>query len=204
LRVLHTPGHLGTQRRRDLDGVRAHPAAGPVDEHPLTGLHLAHLADPTQRRRRRDGDRGRLLEGKARRLRHHQVRSGARVLRERAPAEAEHLVAVPQPAHVRPGRRHHARRVHPGHPGLRLGQPHAHEPRDQRVSSQDVPVGGVERGGAHPNQHVVGPHLGQADVGQLQDIRRAKPALDDSLHRSCLLPSRRAVVIDTKPHAVPR
>ena len=177
------PGDLGAQRRRDLDGVRAHPAAGPVDEHPLTGRHLAHVADPAQGRRRRYGDRGRLLEGKARRLGHHHVRRGARVLRERAPAEAEHLLADPQPAHVRADRLHHTRRVDPGHPGLRLGQPHAHQPRDERVSPQDMPVGRVERGGVHPNQHVIGPGLGPASIGQLQGVRRAEPVLDDSFHR---------------------
>jgi hypothetical protein len=41
-------GDLGAQRRRDLDGVSAHPAAGPDDEHPLPGSHLTHLADPAQ------------------------------------------------------------------------------------------------------------------------------------------------------------
>ena len=177
------PGDLGAQRRRDLDGVGAHPAAGPVDEHPLAGAHLAHVADPAQGRRRRYRDRGRLLEGQGRRLGHHQVRRGARVLRERAPAETEHLVADPQPAHVRAGRLHHARRVDPGHPGLRPGQPHAHQPRDARVPAQDVPVGRVERGGVHPNQHLIGPDLGPADVRQLQDLGRAEPVLDDRLHR---------------------
>ena len=83
---------------------------------------------------------------------------------------------VAQPAHVRADRLHHARRVDPGHPGLRLGQPHAHEPRDERVPSQDVPVGRVERGGVHPDQHVVGPDLWQVGVRQPQDLRRAEPA----------------------------
>ena len=50
---------------------------------------------------------------------------GARVLGEGAAEEAEHLVAGPQLSHVRADRLHHARRVDPGHPGLRLGQPHA-------------------------------------------------------------------------------
>jgi hypothetical protein len=176
------PGDLGAQRRRDLDGVCTDPAAGPVDEHPLAGRHLAHVADPAQRRRRRDGDRGRLLEGKARRLGHHQVRRGARVLRERAPEKAQHLVAVAQTAHVRAGRLHHPRRVDPGHPGLRPGQPDAHEPRDQRVPSHDVPVGRIERGGVHPDQHVAGPDLGHAGIRQPQDLRRPEPVLDDGLH----------------------
>jgi hypothetical protein len=37
----------------------------------------------------------------------------------------------------------------PGYPGLRLGQPHAHQPRDARVPAQDVPVGRVQRRGVH-------------------------------------------------------
>ncbi len=176
-------GDLGTQGGRDLDGVRAHLAAGPVDEHLLAGLNLAHLTDLAQGRRRRDGNRGRLLEGQARRLGHHLVRPGARVLCERAPAEPEHRVARPQLAHVHPGRFHDARYVDSGYPRLRPGQPHAHQPRDQRVPPQDVPVGRVERRSMHTDQHVAVPHLRQARIDQLQGIRRAEPVLHDSLHR---------------------
>jgi hypothetical protein len=57
----------------------------------------------------------------------------------------------------------------------------------------------VERSGAHPNQHVVSPDLGQVSVRQPQDLRRAEPVLDDSLHRVLLVPSRRVVVIDARP-----
>ena len=41
-----------------------------------------------------------------------------------------------------------------------------------------------------PNQHVVGPGLWPVGVGQLQDIRRTEPVLDNSLHRLCLSPLR--------------
>ena len=127
----------------------------------MPGPHLTHVPDPAQGGRCRHGHRRRLLEGQARRLGHHLVRFGARVLGECARAEAEHLVAGLQPAHVRTDRLHPARGVDPGHPGLRLGQPHAsHEPRDERVATQDVPVVRVERGGVHPDQHVVGAHFG--------------------------------------------
>ena len=79
----------------------------------------------------------------------------------RAPAEAEHLLAVRQCAHVHADRLHPPGRVDPGHPGLRLGQPpFPHEPRDERVASHDVPVVRVERGGVHPNQYVAGPTSG--------------------------------------------
>ena len=108
--------------------------------------------------------------------------SRARVLGERALAEAEHLVAGPQPAHVRADRLHPSGRVDPGHPGLRLGQPHfSHQPRDERVAAHDVPVVRVERGGVHPNQHVVGADLGQVGVHQPEDVRRAEPLLHDRL-----------------------
>ncbi len=174
---------LGAERRRDLDRERADPAAGPDDEHPLARLHLAHVADPAQRGRRRHGDRGRLLEGQARRLRHHLVLRGARVLGEGAADAAEHLVAGPQLLHVRADGLHHARRVDPGHPGLRLGQPHPHEPRHVRVASQDVPVVRVEGGCVHTDQHVVGPDLGRVGVLEPQHVRRTEPFLDDRLHR---------------------
>jgi hypothetical protein len=58
--------------------------------------------------------------------------------------------------------------------GGRLGQPHSsHQPRDERVASQHVPVVRVERGGVHPNQHV-GTDLGQVGVHQLHHVRRAE------------------------------
>ena len=123
---------------------------------------------------------------RSRRLRHHHVGGGARVLGERAPAEAEHLVARLQAAHVRADRLHHARRVDPGHRSLRLGQPHPHQPRDERVASQDVPVVRVERGRVNPDQHVVRPDLGRVDVHEPQDVRRTEPLLDDRLHRGLL------------------
>jgi hypothetical protein len=108
-----------------------------------------------------------------------------------APAEAEHLVAGPQPAHVRAGHLHHARRVDPGHPGLRLGQPHfPHEPRDERVASHDVPVVRVQRGGVHPDQHVVGAGRGRVGVHQLEDVRRPEPLLNNRLHHQVTSPRR--------------
>ena len=177
------PGDLRAQRRRDLHGVGADAAGGPVDQHPVPGSHRTHVADRPQRGCPRHRDRGRLLEGEAQRLGHHLVRLGARVLGERALEEAEHLVAGPQPAHVRADRLHPSGRVDPGHPGLRPGQPHSsHQPRDERVTAHDVPVVRVERGGVHPNQHIVGPDLRQVDVHQLQHVRRTEPLLHDRLH----------------------
>jgi hypothetical protein len=64
---------------------------------------------------------------------------------------------------------------------------------------------GVERGGVHPDQHVIGPR---------PRARRCRPAAAPPAGRTCPgrspspgpapSPSRRAVVIDTRPHAVPR
>ncbi len=48
---------------------------------------------------------------------------------------------------------------------------------------QKLAAGRVERGSVHPNQHVVGPDFGQVGVGQVQNVRRAEPVLDDHLHR---------------------
>ena len=46
---------------------------------------------------------------------------------------------------------------------------------------------GVERGGVHPNQHVVGADLRRVGVHQPQDVRRAEPLLDDRLHQGHLV-----------------
>jgi len=59
-----------------------------------------------------------------------------------------------------------------------------------------VPVGRVERSSVHPNQYIIGPDLWQADIGQLQDVRRPEPVLDNSPHRSGLRSSPHAMVIE--------
>ena len=158
----------------------------------MPGPHRTHIPDPPQGCRPRHRDRRRLPEGQAHRLGYHLVCLRARVLGERAPAEAEHLVAGPQSAHVRAGCLHASGRVDPGHPGLRLGQPHfPHEPPDERVASHDVPVVRVERGGVHPHQYVAGADPGPVGVHQLEDVRRAEPLLDNRLHQ--VTPCRRAL-----------
>ena len=45
-----------------------------------------------------------------------------------------------------------------------------------------MPVGRVERRGAHPDQHVAVPDFRPVNINQLQHIRRAEPVLNDSLH----------------------
>ena len=68
---------------------------------------------------------------------------------------------------------------------------------------QDVPVGRVKRSGVHPDQHVVSPDLWQVSVRQPQDCG---PNLSWTIAftGSCLLSSRRVVVIDTRPPAAGR
>ena len=122
LRVLHTPVTSAPSAAAIWTAYVPTPPAAP-----LTSTRCPARTAPASRIPRRAvapaGDRRRLLEGQAHRLGYHLVCLRARVLGERAPAEAEHLVAVPQSAHVRAGPLHPSGRVDPGHPGLRLVSP---------------------------------------------------------------------------------
>ena len=85
--------------------------------------------------------------------------ASARATRRMRPGRSRHLVTGLQPAHVGADRLDPARRVDPGHPDFGLVSPTPHQPRDERVAAQHVPVVGVERSGVHPDQHVVGADL---------------------------------------------
>ena len=100
------PGDLRAQRRRDLHGEGADAAGGAVDQHPVPGLHRAHVPDAAQGRHPRHRHRRRLLERQARRLGHQLVRLGAGVLGERALGRSRAPRHRAEPAHVRADRLH--------------------------------------------------------------------------------------------------
>jgi hypothetical protein len=136
----------------------------------MPGLHLSDVPDRVQGGLSRHRHGRCLFEGQPRRLRHHPVRRGVGVLGERALEPAEHLVPGAQAGHVSADRLEDPGAVDPGDPvlGRGLGQTDlAHEPRDVRVAAHDVPVVGVQRGGVHADQDVVGPDLRSIGVDEL-------------------------------------
>ena len=123
LRVLHTPVTSAPSAAAIWTAYVPTPPAAPLTSTRCPARHRAHIPDPPQGRRPRHRDRRRLPEGQAHRLGYHLVCRRERVLGERVPTEAEHLLAGPQPAHVHANRLHPSGRVDPGHPGFGLVSP---------------------------------------------------------------------------------
>ena len=86
----------------DLDGERADPTGGAVDEQPVAGLHAGDVAEPLEGGAAGEWQGGGLLEGQAGGLVRHLGGRGADVLGKRAVGHAGlavHLVARQHVAH---------------------------------------------------------------------------------------------------------
>jgi len=57
------------------------------------------------------------------------------------------------------------------------------QPGELRVTAHDVPVSRVDRGGAHPNEHVPRAGVRPVDVLEPQSVGGSVLVLDDRLHR---------------------
>ena len=64
---------------------------------------------------------------------------------------------------------------------LRLQHPE-HGTSEPRGAPHRVPVGRVDRCGAHPDEHVVGADNGRIDLLEPKHVGRAENVLDDSFH----------------------
>ncbi len=193
------PGDLRVQAGRELHGEGADAAARPVDQHPLSGPYPAHRPDAAQRGHRCHRHGRGLGEGQAFGLGHHPVCRGARVLGERAPAEAQYRGTGPEPVHPGADRLHHPGGVDAGHPALGTAQPHpAQQAGGVGVSAHHVPVVGVDRGALHPDQYLADAGPGPVGLPQPQDVRRTEPLLEHCPHR--LAPSLRSRPAGGGPH----
>ncbi len=93
-------GDFRAERFLDLYGEGANASRGADDEHLLTGLDPPVVAHSLQRGERRDRNGSSLLEGEIHRLGCELAGPDADVLRERAVADAVHLVALRETSHV--------------------------------------------------------------------------------------------------------
>ena len=130
----------------------------------------------------RDPDDGCLIEGHARGLARELVLAGGRVLREGASADAEHLIADLEPAHIRAGRHDRARDVESGNRVLGPAQAEPHEANQIRLARHQVPRTAVEPGSGYPNEDLVVPHRGPVDLFDAEHVGGAVLGLDDRPH----------------------
>ena len=173
--------HLGAERLRDLDGKRADAAGGAVNEHVLSGLHLPVVAEPLQRRERRDRHGGRLLEREVRRLGRYPPVHRANDLGKRAGVRAEDLVTGPEALDVLADGLDDPREVVSDQ--ARLRPPKAgHDARRRRCPGQAVPVELVQRGGANAHEDPVVRQLRHLDLLELERVG-AVPLGDGRPHR---------------------
>ena len=98
------PGHVRSERLRDLHRERPDAAGRTVDQHPLPRLDFALIANGGQRSERGVSNRRRLLKREVGRLGQEIALRSTRILGERALAPAEHLIARPKLLDASPGR----------------------------------------------------------------------------------------------------
>src|SRR3954447_14624371 len=114
LRAAAHPGDLRTKDLRNLYGEGPNTARGADDEHPLARLNAAHVAKALQGSDSGDWHHRGLLEGDVGRLPRELGLEDRRELRERAFADAEHVVADLEPRHRRASLHNRAGNVAPG------------------------------------------------------------------------------------------
>src|SRR3954454_5404989 len=174
-------GHVSSERLCDLHGERADTAGRTVDQHPVPGLHLPLIANG-----REGGERGvsncrRLLEREVGRIRQDGALRSARILGERTPAPAEHLIArskLLDPASDRLDLPSHIESWY-----LAPWPPQAgHRAHDVRDPPREVPVADIDGRRPHPYEHLVVLDDRVVDLPEFQDVRGAVLVLDDRPH----------------------
>lgn len=118
------------------------------------------VAQGLQGGRAGDGHHGRLFEAEVRRLGRELVFGSSRVLRKRALADAEHLVAGPEPGHVLTHRLHYPGQVHTEDRSLGGAEPVARQTHRVRSAGHEVPDASVHAGRMHADEHLVVGYLG--------------------------------------------
>ena len=176
-------GHLGAHRIRDLHCEGADAARGAVDQHLVTRLEPARVAQSLQRGGGGDRDCSRLLDADIGRPECHcAVLLRDYVLRERAGATAENLVARLEPRDVAAHCFDGARVVHAEPNVLRLAQSGA-EPHQVGRAAHVVPVERVDRRRVHADEQFVVAGHGFLDVIEPEHVGGAVVAVDDGLRR---------------------
>jgi hypothetical protein len=110
------------------------------------------------------------------------VLSGGRVLGERAPGNAEHLVAGLEPGHLGADRHDRAGHVQPGDALLGTTEPEADDSHQVGPARHLVPGAPVHTGPAHLHQDLVGGDVGPVDLCQMQHVGGAVGLLHDGSH----------------------
>jgi hypothetical protein len=146
----------------------------------LTGLYLPEIAEALNGGERGDAHGTRLFEGQAGRLRHQRGLRADRVLGQGAVAGAENLVAGLEPGDGSSYRLDRACHIHPETAGLR-SQTHL-EPGEVWLASHVVPLVGIDRSSADPDQDPVVPDHRLGNLPQFEDLGWSIPLIDDRLH----------------------
>ena len=153
----------------DLRGTGAHAARGAYDKYLLIRLETSVVAQALQGGQARDGNHRRLIEGEVYRSGRKLLLPSERILGEGALADAEHLIARLDPAHVLANRLHDPCEVHSGDGVLGRTEPER-QSREVGQTGHQVPHAPVPTGRMHAHQRLVVAHLGLIELSEFQDI----------------------------------
>src|SRR5205814_5332762 len=114
------------------------------------------------------------------------VLSGARVLGEGPPSDAEHLVARPEPGHAGSHLGDRASDVQPWDALLRTAEAEADDPHQVGLARKEMPGAPIHPSGTHLDEGLVRGDGGLVGFGQTQNVGGAVGVLDDRTHHILL------------------
>ena len=176
-------GDVRSERLGDLDGEGADASRCTDDQHVLTGLHAAAVAQRLQRGDGGDGNGGGLLEAQVRRHPRQLVRSRRGVLGERRAAGAVYRLARLESRDLAADRLDDPGELRAEAGGLGPAQAEAGNADQVGQPGHDVPRAAVKPGRADAYEHRLIADPGHFDVAEVQDISRAVAVAHDRLHR---------------------
>ena len=146
-----------------MDGAGADASRGADDQHLLPGCD-APGAQALQGGEPRDCDDGGLLEAQPGGLADQLVLPGGGVFGERAPGDAEHLIADLEPADIGTGRGDRDRHVQPGDAVFRPTEPEAQDPYQVRLAAHQMTRAPVEARRPHLHEDLADCEDGPFDL----------------------------------------
>ena len=165
-------GDVRSEELGDLDGVRPDPTGRAIDQHPLSCLHVSHIAEALQCRDGCDVERCGPIEVDAFGQWERELRFGRHVFGAGSIGGSEDAVSWLQSLDSWPDCLDDAGEIDT-EPGP-LGSPKAvHEPEEVGRAGEQMPVERVQGRRVHLHQNAPLGRFGSGDVGEFEDFRPA-------------------------------
>jgi hypothetical protein len=176
-------GHFRAEGLGDLHGVGSHAARGAVDEHFLSGLEAARIAQALQRRDGGDRNAGGFFEGQVLGLRHEfSLLARDHVFGQSAVHTAVYLVTGFESRDLRAHRLHGARHVVSQAPVTGQTDAATKQANDARLAGGPIPLDRIDARGMHLDQNLVVFGRRPGNTFQPDALRHAITPLRDGAH----------------------